>query len=299
MAQTPEANIIKLPNISASVPQLKDAIRELQEHGYRIPDYLEESKDDAERELKRRYDAVKGSAVNPVLEGLRSTRTRGGQGLRLGDPHRMGADAGLPSHVASMDDGDFFGNEQSTTIGSPTTVRIEHVAADGTVTVLKDGLELQAGEILDSTFMSCRKLAAFLDEQMKEAARDGILFSPHMKATMMKVSTRSSSHAARAYFAVFEKHAATFERIGVDTSNGFGDVLARIAELPDEERAAIEADIEEAYRRGPDLAMVDSDRGITNLHVPNDVIIDASMPAMLGPRDGCGTRTGRPRTPRR
>lgn len=286
MAQTPEANIIKLPNISASVPQLKDAIRELQEHGYRIPDYPEEPKDDAERELKRRYDAVKGSAVNPVLREGNSDR-RAPEAVKAyarANPHRMGAwTPDSRSHVASMDDGDFFGNEQSTTIGSPTTVRIEHVAADGTVTVLKDGLELQAGEILDSTFMSCRKLAAFLDEQMKEAARDGILFSLHMKATMMKVSDPIIfGHAVRAYFAsVFEKHAATFERIGVDTSNGFGDVLARIAELPDEERAAIEADIEEAYRRGPDLAMVDSDRGITNLHVPNDVIIDASMPAML------------------
>ena len=286
LATTPEANIIKLPNISASVPQLKDAISELQSHGYALPDYPEEPANDEERAIKKRYDAVKGSAVNPVLREGNSDR-RAPEAVKAfarANPHRMGAwTSDSKSHVASMPDGDFFGNEQSVTIDRACTSRIEHEDAQGNVTVLKEGIELQEGEILDSTFMSCRKLERFLDEQMKDAAEQGVLFSLHMKATMMKVSDPIIfGHAVRVYFSsVFEKHADTLQRIGVDTNNGFGDVLAKIADLPDSDRAAIEADIARAYEDGPDLAMVDSDRGITNLHVPNDVIIDASMPAML------------------
>ena len=286
LAKTPEANIIKLPNISASVPQLKDAIAELQAHGYALPDYPDDPANDEERAIQKRYDAVKGSAVNPVLREGNSDR-RAPEAVKAfarANPHRMGAwSSDSKSHVASMTDGDFFGNEQSVTIESAGTARIEHVDTEGTVTVLKDGIELQAGEILDSTFMSCRKLEGFLDEQMKAAVEHGILFSLHMKATMMKVSDPIIfGHAVRVYFAsVFEKHAETLARLGVDTNNGFGDVLAKIAELPEAERTEIEADIARAYETGPDLAMVDSDRGITNLHVPNDVIIDASMPAML------------------
>ena len=286
LAQTPEANIIKLPNISASVPQLKDAISELQAHGYALPDYPEEPANDEERAIKKRYDAVKGSAVNPVLREGNSDR-RAPEAVKAfarANPHRMGAwTADSKSHVASMPDGDFFGNEQSITIDHACTARIEHEDRQGNVTVLKEGIELQAGEILDSTFMSCHKLEHFLDEQMKDAAEQGILFSLHMKATMMKVSDPIIfGHAVRVYFApVFEKHADTFARLGVDTNNGFGDVLSKIADLPEAERAEIEADIASACEARADLAMVDSDRGITNLHVPNDVIIDASMPAML------------------
>ncbi|MEE2681972.1 MAG: NADP-dependent isocitrate dehydrogenase, partial [Planctomycetota bacterium] len=286
LATTPEANIIKLPNISASVPQLKDAIGELQSHGYALPDYPEEPTTDEERAIKQRYDAVKGSAVNPVLREGNSDR-RAPEAVKAfarANPHRMGAWASdSKSHVASMPDGDFFGNEQSVTIDRACTARIEHEDVEGKVTVLKDAIELQEGEILDSTFMSCRKLERFLDEQMKDANEQGVLFSLHMKATMMKVSDPIIfGHAVRVYFAsVFEKHADTLDRIGVDTNNGFGDVLAKIADLPDAQRTAIETDIARAFEEGPDLAMVDSDRGITNLHVPNDVIIDASMPAML------------------
>ena len=286
LAQTPEANIIKLPNISASIPQLKDAITELQTHGYALPDYPDEPANDEERAIQKRYDAVKGSAVNPVLREGNSDR-RAPEAVKAfarANPHRMGAwSSESKSYVASMTDGDFFGNEQSVTIESACTVRIEHVDTEGTVTVLKDDIALQDGEILDSTFMSCRKLESFLNQQMKAAAEQGILFSLHMKATMMKVSDPIIfGHAVRVYFAsVFEKHEQTLSRLGVDTKNGFGDVLAKIGELPETERAEIEADIARAYETGPDLAMVDSDRGITNLHVPNDVIIDASMPAML------------------
>ena len=286
LARTPEANIIKLPNISASLPQLKDAIAELQAHGYALPNYPEEPANDEDRAIQKRYDAIKGSAVNPVLREGNSDR-RAPEAVKAfarANPHRMGAwSSESKSHVASMTDGDFFGNEQSVTIDSACTARIEHVDGEGTVSLLKDGIELQAGEILDSTFMSCRKLEDFLGEQMKAAAKQDILFSLHMKATMMKVSDPIIfGHAVRVYFAtVFEKHAETLAQLGVDTNNGFGDVLAKIAELPEAERTEIEADIARAYETGSDLAMVDSDRGITNLHVPNDVIIDASMPAML------------------
>ncbi|HAW95304.1 MAG TPA: NADP-dependent isocitrate dehydrogenase, partial [Phycisphaerales bacterium] len=278
----PEANIIKLPNISASVPQLKDAIAELQAQGYDLPDYPEEPTDDAEREIQRRYDAVKGSAVNPVLREGNSDR-RAPEAVKAyarANPHRMGAwSADSRSHVNSMTEGDFFANEQSVLIPSATTVRIEHVAEDGSTTILKEGIDLQEGEILDATFMSRKSLRAFLAKAIDDARESGILFSLHMKATMMKVSDPIIfGHAVTVFFAdVFDRHSATLERIGVDTRNGFGDLLSKIAGLPDAERHAIEVDIEAALTAGPDLAMVDSDNGITNLHVPNDVIIDASM----------------------
>jgi isocitrate dehydrogenase len=286
LAQRPEANIIKLPNISASVPQLKDAITELQAQGYDLPDYPEEPADDAEREIQHRYDAVKGSAVNPVLREGNSDR-RAPEAVKAyarANPHRMGKwNSDSKSHVSSMTEGDFFANEQSVVIPAATTVHIEHVATDGTTTVLKDGLKLQAGEILDGTFMSRKALRTFLAARIDEAKEMGVLFSLHMKATMMKVSDPIIfGHAVTVFFAdVFDKHAETLERLSVDTRNGFGDLLEKIADLPEAERTAIEADIEAAFANGPDLAMVDSDNGITNLHVPNDVIIDASMPAML------------------
>ncbi|MHC5026628.1 MAG: NADP-dependent isocitrate dehydrogenase, partial [Planctomycetota bacterium] len=291
MALTPEANIIKLPNISASIPQIKAAIAELQSKGYALPDYPEEPADDAEAAIKARYDMVKGSAVNPVLREGNSDRRapKAVKAYARANPHRMGAwDPDSPSHVAHMEGGDFFGNEQSVTVDQPTTVRIEHVAADGTVTVMKDGIDLLAGEIIDGTFMSRKALVSFLEAQVADARAKGVLFSLHMKATMMKVSDPIIfGHAVRVFFkSVFEKHAETFERLGVDANNGFGDVVAKIQDLPEADRALIEADIRAVYASGPGIAQVDSDRGITNLHVPSDVIIDASMPVVV--RDsGC------------
>ena len=286
---TADANIIKLPNISASIPQLKAAIAELQSKGFDLPEYPEEPGTDEERETQARYDQVKGSAVNPVLRQGNSDRRapRAVKSYAQANPHRMRAwDADAPTHVATMEAGDFRHNETSVTLEAATTARIEHVAADGTVTVLKDGLALLEGEVLDGTFMSKAALVDFLRSQIEDARSTGVLFSLHMKATMMKVSDPIIfGHCVRVYFAdVFEKHADAFGSLGVDANNGFGDVVARIAELPDDQRAAIEADIEAVYANGPDLAMVDSDKGITNLHVPSDVIIDASMPPMV--RDG-------------
>ncbi|EDM75477.1 isocitrate dehydrogenase (NADP) [Plesiocystis pacifica SIR-1] len=286
LAKTPEANIIKLPNISASVPQLKAAIAELQARGYAIPDYPEEPKSDEEREIKARFDTVKGSAVNPVLrEGNSDRRAPAAvKAYARNNPHSMGAwTAESKSHVATMSAGDFRSNEQSVTVAEATTVRIEHVGADGTTTVLKDGLALLAGEVIDGTFMSKAALTAFLAAQVEDAKNTGVLFSLHMKATMMKVSDPIIfGHGVRTFFAdVFAKHGATFEGLGVDVNNGLGDLLGKIAGLPEAERAAIEADIAAAYENGPALAMVNSDKGITNLHVPSDVIIDASMPAMI------------------
>ncbi|TNF28629.1 MAG: NADP-dependent isocitrate dehydrogenase [Deltaproteobacteria bacterium] len=286
LAKTPEGNIIKLPNISASVPQLKAAIKELQQNGYAIPDYPEEPKDDAERALKVRYDKVKGSAVNPVLREGNSDRRapKAVKEYARQNPHSMGAwSPDSKSHVSTMESGDFFHNEQSITLPADTTVNIEHVAADGTVTVLKGGLKLIEGEVFDGTFMSKKALVAFLDEQVEDARRAGVLFSLHMKATMMKVSDPIIfGHAVKVFFAdLFAKHGETFDRLGVDVNNGFGDLVARLAELPEAERAAIEADIQAVYAARPAIAMVDSDRGITNLHVPSDVIVDASMPAMI------------------
>ncbi len=286
LATKPEANIIKLPNISASVPQLTEAIAELQAKGYALPDYPEDPQTDAERDIKARYNRIKGSAVNPVLREGNSDRRapKAVKEYARMNPHRMGAwSADSAAHVATMSAGDFRANEVSVTLPAATTARIEHVGADGAVTVLMPRLPLQAGEILDATFMSRAALLDFLAEQVNDARDSGVLFSLHMKATMMKVSDPIIfGHAVKVYFAdLFDKHGATFDALGVDVSNGFGDVLAKIAELDADTRAAIEADIAAAYAAGPDLAMVDSDNGITNLHVPNNVIIDASMPAMI------------------
>jgi isocitrate dehydrogenase len=286
LAKKPEANIIKLPNISASVPQLKAVIAELQAKGYALPDYPEEAQTDTERDAKSRYDKVKGSAVNPVLREGNSDRRapKAVKEYARRNPHSMGAwTADSTSHVSTMSAGDFCSNERSVTVSEATSIRIEHVATDGSVTVLKDSFPLLAGEIIDGTYMSKRALLTFLEGQVEEARESGILFSLHMKATMMKVSDPIIfGHAVRVFFKdLFAKHGETFEHLGVDVNNGFGDLVAKIGELPADQRAAIEADIQAAYDSGPALAMVNSDKGITNLHVPSDVIIDASMPAML------------------
>jgi isocitrate dehydrogenase len=286
LVDTPEANVIKLPNVSASLPQLKACIAELQGKGYALPDYPDEPSTDEERDVKARYDSVKGSAVNPVLRQGNSDRRapKSVKDFARAHPPRMRAwPPDSETHVATMARGDFFHNEKSVTLGTATKARIEHVAKDGKVTVLKPSLPLQAGEVLDATYMSKKALVAFLREQVADAKAKGVLFSLHMKATMMKVSDPIIfGHAVRVFFApVFEKHAATLEKLGVDPNNGFGDVLAKIAVLPDTERKAIEAHIQQAYADGPRLAMVDSDKGITNLHVPSDIIIDASMPPLV------------------
>ena len=286
LAKTPEANIIKLPNISASVPQMKAAVAELQAKGYAVPDYPEEPKTTEELAISERYGKVKGSAVNPVLREGNSDR-RAPTAVKeyaRANPHSMGAWArDSKTHVSTMSTGDFFHNEKSITLPAATTVRIEHVAKDGSTTVLKDGLALLQGEILDGTFMSKAALLTFLREQVCDAVGLGVLFSLHMKATMMKVSDPIIfGHAVRVYFAkVFEKHGETLAALGANPNDGFGEVLARIESLPADQRAEIEADIAAAYEKGPALAMVNSDKGITNLHVPSDVIVDASMPAMI------------------
>lgn len=286
LAKTPEANIIKLPNISASIPQLTAAIKELQERGYDLPDYPEEPKNDLESDIKARYAKVLGSAVNPVLREGNSDRRAPGSVKQFAknNPHSMGAwSAVSKSHVASMTQGDFYGSEKSTTIADACEARIEFVGANGETTVLKDAIPLQAGEIIDAAAMSRNGLRQFLSEQVQDAQAQDVLFSLHLKATMMKVSDPIIfGHAVSVFFKdVFEKHAATFEALGIDPNNGLGDVVAKIASLPDSERAAIESDIQAVYDANPDLAMVNSDKGITNLHVPSDVIVDASMPAAI------------------
>ena len=283
---TPEANIIKLPNISASVPQMKAAIKELQSQGYDLPDFVDEPKTDAEKDARARYAKVMGSAVNPVIREGNSDRrsTKSVKDYARANPHKMGAWAtDSKASVASMSSGDFFANEQSVTIPAATTAKIEFVGADGATTVLKDGLKLSAGEILDATFMSKKALVAFLESTVADAKSKGVLWSLHLKATMMKVSDPIIfGHAVKAFFKpVFEKHGAALAKVGVDVNNGFGDLVAKIAALPETERSAIEADIKAALANGPAIAMVDSDKGITNLHVPSDVIVDASMPAMI------------------
>jgi len=286
LATTPEANIIKLPNVSASVPQMKAAVAELQAKGFAVPDYPEEPKTDEERAVAQRYGKVKGSAVNPVLREGNSDR-RAPHAVKeyaRANPHPMGAwTSDSKTHVSTMSAGDFFHNEKSITLPAATTVRIEHVAKDGSTTVLKSGLALLEREILDGTYMSKEALLAFLREQVSDAKALGVLFSLHMKATMMKVSDPIIfGHAVRVFFAdVFEKHAATFAELGANPNDGFGEIVARIESLPADKRAEIEADIQAAYASGPALAMVNSDKGITNLHVPSDIIIDASMPAMI------------------
>ncbi|ALO41993.1 NADP-dependent isocitrate dehydrogenase [Pseudoalteromonas phenolica] len=286
LAKTPEANIIKLPNISASVPQLKATIKELQEKGYALPNYPEEPKSDEEAAIKATYDKIKGSAVNPVLrEGNSDRRAPASvKAYARKNPHSMGAwAADSQSYVASMTDGDFFASEQSTTVENATDVRIEHVAENGDVTVLKASTPLLAGEIIDASRMRAADLQAFLEQEINAAKEKGVLFSLHMKATMMKVSDPIIfGHAVKVFYKdVFAKHGELFEELGVDVNNGLGDVYAKIAQLDDAKRAEVEADIQAVYAERPSIAMVDSDRGITNLHVPSDVIIDASMPAAI------------------
>ena len=286
LAKTPEANIIKLPNISASIPQLNAAIKELQTQGYALPDYPEEPQNDAEKEIKTRYAKVLGSAVNPVLREGNSDRRAPGAVKQFArtNPHSMGAwDPSSKSHVASMSSGDFYGSEKSVTIDEAIDIRIEFVSTDGTTTVLKQSTPLQAGEIIDASLMSKNVLCDFLASQVKDATEQDVLFSLHLKATMMKISDPIIfGHAVSVFYkTVFDKHAATFDSLGVDVNNGLGDVFAKIATLPKSQRAEIEADIQSVYEDGPDLAMVNSDKGITNLHVPSDIIVDASMPAAI------------------
>ena len=284
LATAPEANIIKLPNISASVPQLKEAIAELQSHGYKIPNFPEDAKTEEEKQAKIKYSKVLGSAVNPVLREGNSDRRapRAVKNYAKVNPHSMGAwSADSKTEVASMDSGDFYGSEKSVTITEATDVKIEFVAQDGTTTVLKESTPLKVGEIIDSSVMHLKELKSFVSKAITEAKEKNILFSVHLKATMMKVSDPIIFGAiVEVYFAsVFEKYAALFTELGVDTRNGLGDVYAKIAGRP--EQAAVEAAINLAIENGPALAMVNSDKGITNLHVPSDVIVDASMPAMI------------------
>ncbi|HET8898753.1 MAG TPA: NADP-dependent isocitrate dehydrogenase [Rhodanobacteraceae bacterium] len=286
LATTPDANIIKLPNISASVPQLKAAIKELQQQGFALPEYPDEPQSAAEKDAKARYDRVKGSAVNPVLrEGNSDRRAPASvKNYARKHPHKMGAwSADSQTHVAHMADGDFYGSETSVTVAAPATVSIEWHGADGARTVLKDGIKLKAGEVLDAAVLRHKALAAFIGAEIADAKARGVLFSLHLKATMMKVSDPILfGIAVREFYRdVLAKHAATLERIGFDANNGIGDLYPRLGQLSDAEQAAIRADIDAEYAKRPALAMVNSDKGITNLHVPSDVIIDASMPAMI------------------
>ena len=282
----PTANIIKLPNISASVPQLKAAIAELQAKGYDIPDHPDNPSTDEEREIRARFDRVKGSAVNPVLREGNSDRRapKAVKDYARSHPHSMGVwSNNSESHVATMSEGDFRSNEQSVTIAADTSLRIEHEAIDGTVSVLKDSVPVLAGEIVDSTFMDVVALRAFLNDQIEDARSSGVLFSLHMKATMMKVSDPIIfGHAVRAFFAdTFTEFGDVLENAGANPNNGLGSVLSSVETLPTEQRERIEQSIAAGISNGPALAMVDSDKGITNLHVPSDVIVDASMPAMI------------------
>lgn len=286
LAKTPEANIIKLPNISASVPQLRAVIKELQEKGYALPNYPAEPKTDEEKAIQATYDKIKGSAVNPVLrEGNSDRRAPGSvKEYARNNPHSMGAwSKESASYVASMSEGDFFGSEKSVTVDQATDVRIEHVAKNGDVSVLKASTPLLAGEVIDASSISAAKLQAFLAAEIDAAKEKGVLFSLHMKATMMKVSDPIIfGHAVKVFYKdVFAKHGELFEEIGVDVNNGLGDVYSKIQSLDEAKRTEIEADIQAVYAQRPAIAMVDSDRGITNLHVPSDVIIDASMPAAI------------------
>ena len=286
LTKLPETNIIKLPNISASIPQLKAAIKELREHGYDIPDYPEEPENDAERELQERFAKVLGSAVNPVLRQGNSDR-RAPLSVKMFSkkhPHKMGAwTSDSKSHVAHMNGGDFYGSEKSTTLKKATDIRIEFVAGDGKTTVLKKKLALLEGEVIDATVMSVRALRKFYEEQIEDAKKEGVLLSLHLKATMMKISDPVMfGHAVTVFYKdVFEKHAAALKEAGVNPNLGLGDLYVKIGKLPDAKRAEIEADIQAVYKNRPALAMVDSDKGITNLHAPNDIIVDASMPVVV------------------
>ena len=282
----PEANVIKLPNISASMPQLNAVIAELQAKGFAIPAYPTNPQNDEEREIQARYDRIKGSAVNPVLREGNSDRRapKAVKNFAKKYPHSMGAwTADSKSHVATMQSGDFFHNEQSVTVPEATTVRIVHTDKSGKTTELRKPLPLKAGEIIDATVLSKKALVQFLQEQVKDAKEQGVLFSLHMKATMMKVSDPIIfGHAVKVFFApVFEQYGEQLAAAGVNVNNGFGNLLANLDKLDAATRAGVEKAIAETYAQNPDLAMVDSDKGITNLHVPSDVIVDASMPAMI------------------
>ena len=286
LAVQPEANIIKLPNISASMPQLKAAIKELQQQGYKLPDYPDAPANDTERDVKARYDKVKGSAVNPVLREGNSDRRAplSVKNYARKHPHKMGAwSADSKSHVSHMSEGDFYGTEKSALIAEAGDVKIELVATGGATTVLKEKTPVKAGEIIDAAVMSAAKLTSFLQAQVDEARAQGVLFSVHLKATMMKVSDPVIfGHVVSVFYKdVLAKHADALKQAGFDPNNGIGDLYAKIQSLPADQQAAITADIDAAYKTLPALAMVNSDRGITNLHVPSDVIVDASMPAMI------------------
>jgi isocitrate dehydrogenase len=286
LAKTPDANIIKLPNISASIPQLVAAIAELQSQGFDVPDYPEEPANDAEQAIKDRYAKVLGSAVNPVLREGNSDRrvALAVKNYAKANPHRMGAwSRDSKSHVAHMGDEDFYSSEQSAIVASAGNVRIVHTDTDGNETVLRDAVPVLDGEVIDSTVMNCAALRDFFESSINDAKAEGVLFSLHLKATMMKVSDPIMfGHCVRAYYSdVFDKHGELFEKIGVDANNGIGDVYAKIADLDADKRAEIEADLNAVYETRPAQAMVDSDKGITNLHVPSNVIIDASMPAAI------------------
>src|SRR6187399_1784830 len=286
LAMRPEANIIKLPNISASIPQLKAAIKELQGKGYDVPNYPDSDATPADKEIRARYGKVLGSAVNPVLREGNSDRRAAGavKQYARNNPHKMGAwNKDSKTRVATMSGSDFYGSEVATTIAAPTNARIELVGSDGAVTVLKPKVPLKAGEIIDCSVMNRKALRAFFSAQIDTAKKDDVLFSLHVKTTMMKISDPILfGHCVSVFFAdVFEKHGATLTRLGVDPDNDVADMLTRIETLPAAEKAAIKADIQATYAKRPGLAMVNSDKGITNLHVPSDVIIDASMPAMV------------------
>jgi len=286
LATTPDANIIKLPNISASIPQLKEAIAELQSQGFAVPSYPEAPATDEEKAVAARYAKVLGSAVNPVLREGNSDRRAplSVKAFAQKNPHKLGAwSKESKSHVAHMSEGDFYGSESSVTLPAATSARIEYVAADGAVTVLKKGIKLEAGEIVDTAVMRAKSLRAFYAKEIANAKANDLLLSLHLKATMMKVSDPVMfGHAVTVFFEeLFARHADAFKALGVNPRNGLGDVYAKIATLPEEQRHAIEADIAATYATRPALAMVDSDKGITNLHVPNDVIIDASMPVVI------------------
>jgi len=286
LAKQPDGNIVKLPNVSASVPQLIETIKELQEKGFDIPSYPENPSNEAEAAIKERFQKVLGSAVNPVLREGNSDRRAAGAVKNYAKkfPHSMGAWSNeSKSHVSTMTSGDFFANEKSTTMSEATTVKIEFTGNDGSCTVLKDNLPLESGEIVDATYMSVKALNKFLEEQIEDAKAKGVLFSLHMKATMMKVSDpKIFGHAVKVFYKdALTKHADIIKELKVDFNNGLGDLYSKIKTLPADKKAEIEADIEAVYATRPDIAMVDSDKGITNLHVPSDVIIDASMPAAI------------------
>ncbi|GAB1406567.1 NADP-dependent isocitrate dehydrogenase [Thermomonas brevis] len=286
LAKTPEANIIKLPNISASIPQLKAAIKELQEQGCKVPDYPDEPEGERQREIKARYDRIKGSAVNPVLREGNSDRRapKAVKAYAKSHPHRMGKwESSSKSHVAHMEEGDFFGSEQSYTMINPGTLRIEYTSVTGSSFPLRAPVPVQSGEVIDASVMSADALAEFIDAQIADAREQGVLFSLHLKATMMKVSDPIMFGIAvsRFYAPVLERHPRTLAEVGFDPNNGIGDLYARLGQLRESERNHLESEIANLYAQRPGLAMVNSDKGITNLHVPSDVIVDASMPAMI------------------